>query len=370
MKTSKPTVVVFLIMAVSTFSTVVAQEQDEDTYLNPNQAPASSSTPAVTLDVVDQHLLEASQAIDESARGAALRAAQVALDTMYLRSDTAPNTSSVPGENAEWLAQTERSLGRFQEQTRKELRESLMQKLWASPYGAIPAHDLTALETVSDVLRLVREIQRLGGGGTDVLEVLQTTYWNRLMSHRESAGLEYTALGDMKKAPVFDQQVLRGKDGEIHLYQLTGMEDHTLRWVQAPVTNVPTGLLTSEALTVDLSRESASWLLVMDGEGLANHLVAHRHWLEVIEREVRLVLLERGDYAVALRDLPPEWFSPGRRVPYVLPAVANKTPAQLYLVRVADKRVLGSWPLINLDGPGGPALKDLINRIFAATNPQ
>ena len=96
----------------------------------------------------------------------------------------------------------------------------------------------------------------------------------------------------------------------------------------------------------------------------------HRLWLDAIEREVRLVLLERGDYSVTLRMLPPEWFATNRRIPYVLPAGPNSTPPQLHLVHVTDKKILASWPLHNLGGPGGTALKGLINRIITAANPR
>lgn len=368
MKASTQTVVLLLTTALYTLSPAIAQGSDGDAYRKP--ARASSSVYAATLATVDRHLLEAIQAVDESARKTALRAAQVALDTIGLNSDTVPSTKGAPGESAGWLAQTERSLGRFQEQTRKELRESLMHKLWESPYGTIPVDDLAALETISDALRLLREIQRLGGGDTEALARLQGIYWNGLMSHRQVTGLEYTVLGDMETTPVFDQRVLRDKNGKIQLYQLTGTDNRTLRWVQVSSRDIPSGLLASEALIVDLSRESAPWLLVMDGEGVADRVLAHRRWLDAIERQVRLVLIERGDYLPALRDMPPEWFGSNRRIPYVLAARPNQTPGYLHLIRVAEKRILGSWPLSNLDGPGGPALKALINRILAAENPQ
>jgi len=367
MKTGKTTIVAFLGIVLSALSTVEARGLDGDP--PHGLLLTSTSSTGATMDMVDHHLLEALRAMDERARRAALRAAQVALDAMDTRSVTVPSANNAPSERAGWLAESEHSINRFHMQAQRELRESLMHKIWESPYKDIAPGNLTALEIISDALRLVNELQRLGGGDAGTLEDLQETYWKILLLHRESAGLEYTALGDMDTSPVFDQRVLRGKDEKVYLYQLTGTGGRLLRWVRVPATNVPAGLLSSEALTIDLSREDARWLLVMDGEGLADHLVAHRHWLEAINREVRLVLLERGDYIVAIRSMPSEWFGQDRRAPYVLPVAAHETPAQLYLVDVSGKRVLGRWPLVNLGGPGGPALKGLINRILAAAKP-
>ncbi len=367
MKSSKRTIVMFLSVGLCTLSPAMAQDQDKNRYLDP--ALAVPSIPANSFAAADRHLLDALQAADERGRREALRAAQAVLDTWSSKpARTTPGAAS--GEGAEWLAQTERSLGQFQDQTRRELRKSLMHKLWASPYGAAAAGDITALENISDALRLLRELKRLGGGDAVALDGIQATYWNGLMLHRENIGLNYTVLEEKEAEPVFDQRVLRGKKGEIQLYQLTGTKDRMIHWEQRLARPLPKDFLTAEALTVDMSRESAPWLLVLEGDGLGGRLAAHRHWLEAIERDVRLVLLVRGEYAATLRDIPPESFNPGRRIPYLLPVGSKKTQDQMHLVQVAEKRMLGTWRLATLDGPGGPALKDLINRILAAGSPR
>lgn len=368
MKACKRNLVLLATVGLCTLSAAVAQGPDQGNY--PSPAPAVPLIPATPFAAVDRHLLDALQAVDERGRRAALRAAQAGLDNLASQSaETTPGAPALSGEGAEWLAQNERSLDRFRNQTRRELRESLMQKLWASPYGVVPAGDITALESISDALRLLRELKRLGGGDAAALDGLQAEYWEGLRLRRQNIGLAYTVLEEKETEPVFDQRVLRGKKGEIQIYQLTGAEDRTLHWLWRPARPLPEDFLNAGALTVDLSRESAPWLLVLEGDGLGGRFAAHRHWLEAIEREVRLVLLVRGDYAAALGDMPPEWFGPDRRIPYLLPARSNQPRARLHLVQVAGKRVLGTWPLANLDGPGGTALKDLINRILAAANP-
>lgn len=360
MKTEKRAAVVILGMALCLHT--AAEGQVLGTF-----EPAQASTVAgINWTTLDQRLLEALRAPDEARRRDALVNAQASLETGEVNSGLAASVGAVT-DNAEWLMQTESQVVLFEDRVRKELRESLMHKLWESPYGAIPADGFDAFEIISDALRLVHEIQRMEAGGSTALAELRATYWEWLMAHREAAGLDLSAPGEAGDAPVFDQRILQDKDGKVRLYQLVGTEKGTIHWVQVPEQALPSGLLSSEGLAIDMSRENARWLLVLDGEHLGRLLEVNRLWLEAIGQEVRLVLIERAAYSGLLRDLPSEWFEPGRRMPYALPGSRGGVPGRIYLVQVADQRVLGSWPLKNLDESDGRTLKDLINRVLATT---
>ena len=339
-------------------------------FSNVETAPARVPIPEASLASVDRYLLEALQAADEYVRKQALRSAQGVLDAMGLNKSRNPGGDKLPGESAEWLVQTESDLGQFEDQTRRELRESLMHKVWASPYGAIPENGLNVLEVISDALQLLREMLRLGDGDADALNGIRASYWNTLMSHRQAMGLENTFFGGPEGLLVFDQRVKQGKGGEVEIYQLTGTEDQILRWALSPVEKVPDGLLNAGSLTVDLSREDAAWLLILEGEAVSEYLVEHHQWLAAIDKEVRLVLREGGDYAAALQNIPSEWFEPDRRIPYILGVRSDKKQARLHLVQVATKRLIGSWSLSALDGQNSAAFKGLIKRILATANPR
>ena len=330
--------------------------------------PRSTSTqvPAASMAQVDRYLLEALQAKDEPARKGALQAAQALLDAMGDDPGAMSPHNTDSGGAGDWLSQTDHKLDRLQQQTGKGLRESLMYKIWASPYGAILEDAPAALETVSDALRLTREIRQLDPASKQIAERLQSTYWDWLQAYRQSTGLDQVVLSQASSAPIVELRALRENDGTVQLYQLSGTDDTTLRWIKAAGRGLPAEFLSSDALTVDLSRETAPWLLVVEGEGLAGRIAAHRFWLEAIDREVRLVVIERGDYAATLRELPAEWFGSARRMPYVLRGKASDASPQLHLVHVADKQVLVSWPLSDLDGQVGTAIKERINHILAA----
>ena len=366
MKTRTRLIILSLGLALNTVA--LADDNPGASHSTSRPATTQDSSAAMYMDQVDRYLLEALQAKDESARKVALQSAQTLLDAMGVNSETMPPANPVSGKTGDWLSDADRSLDRLQQQTGKGLRESLMYKIWASPYGAISGDTSTALETVSDALRLLREVRRVDAGNDGTVEHLQSTYWDWLMAYRQSTSLDQMVISKVSPAPVFGLRALREKDGAIQLYQLTGTDDYTLRWTKAAGRDVPSDLLTSDALTVNLSRETAPWLLVVEGEGLATHLVAHRFWLEAIDREVRLVLMERGDYAVTLRGLPAEWFGSGRRMPYVLRGKSSDAKPQLHLVHVTDAQVVVSWPLGSLDGPAGPAIKDLINHVLATAS--
>ena len=325
--------------------------------------PATVSSPP-SLAAVDWSLLGALRASTEAERKAALQVAQAALDALQVEAEPAAITGPTGVENSgtRWLARTERSLDRLQERTRRELRASLMDKIWVSPYGGIPPRDLGFLEQIADALRLLRALNEQGGGDTQASTGLQETYWAWLLAHRTRTGLETTALYEAPGAPVFDQRVVLKEDGQVQIYQLTGNAERVLRWQQVQWQSIPEDLLASRALTVALSRETARWLLVLEGSELPELLSAHRNWFESIEPQVQLVLRVRVDDA---RALAPVWFTPGRRAPSVLPVTGVETPGQLWLIGTGSGQVLGRWPMGNFEGAGVVELKALINRILS-----
>jgi len=313
-----------------------------------------------SLAAVDQALVSALRAPDEPARQAALRTAQEGLDALDAAQQ--PATVAPQSDDGSELTEEEATLGRLQQGTALELRQTLMRGIWESPYGGLPEAGMQALERVSDLLRLLHEGRRLGDGDPDAVEALQATYWQWLTARANTLGLAAIALSN-PEAPVFDQRVLRRDDGAVVVYELLGRADRTLQWQAVSAKPVPEGLLTAGALRVDLDREAAPWLLVIQGSNLAETLAAHRHWLAAIARRVRLVPREQAAYGQALDAASNSGSNPH---PYVLPATDTQAPARLSLIQVGPARVIGSWPLDTLSGANAGALKELVNRILAA----
>jgi hypothetical protein len=150
----------------------------------------------------------------------------------------------------------------------------------------------------------------------------------------------------------------------VQIIQLTGQADRTLRWVPAPSSAAPEGLLTAGALEVNLQKEAAPWLLVVEGSRLGTLLVAHGRWLEAVAHDIRLVLRERSDLGDAAQQIL-AWPGGPDHAPYLLPALRGGTESRLWLLRTRDHRVIGSWPLASLKADGGLALKSLINNVLA-----
>ena len=71
-----------------------------------------------------------------------------------------------------------------------------MRTVWNSPYGGFDQPGLADFESVSDALRLLRELIRLGEGDEASLHALQATYWDWLQAHRANADIAATALDE------------------------------------------------------------------------------------------------------------------------------------------------------------------------------
>lgn len=322
-----------------------------------------------TLAEVDRTLLDALRAGSGAARQTALQRAGYLLQALMATTQSADATgrSNEGGIAADWLAQTDRQLDAYQAETRRTLRKTLAQNIGVSPHGAIAARDLAALHHVSDALRVLRESRKLGGGDSEALTAMQSTYWTWLQVYGRNSHLGYTAIGVAPDAPIFGQRVVVDKNGAIQIYQLTGQQDHTVRWLRVATPAVPNSLLRGQALRVDLAAERAPWLLLISGDQLNAWIAANRRWLAAIQGQVRLVLRVRGDYTNTLMTLPAPLFAQATRRPYVLPAPSDDdATGRLYLIEVQSHRIMGSWPMRQPGQPGNRALKALISRIVAA----
>ena len=326
---------------------------------DPVPEPLAAAVPAATLAEVDRVLHEALQARQEADRKAALKRAQEALDRL-------PAIGSVAAQagDGRWAVPGQQEVERFEADTRQHLRETLMHSIWRSPYGGFEQPELTDFEPVSDALRLLRELIRVGGGDMASLRALQDTYWDWLLAHRAATGIAVTALDGDPAAPVFEQRLMRDGQGRVQLYQLTGDAERTLRWVasvERPVADLGEG-----GLTIRLEQEKAPALLVLDGAGLSGYLVDHAHWLAAVQGRARLVLRYREDYLTGLRALDPAQLAQAAWPPYVLPEMGAATPPSVRVIDVAGQRELGRWPLSHLDGPDAPALKAFLYHLITA----
>lgn len=350
---------------------VIAQEPSARVQ-PPAPSVVSQTSAVVSLAAMDPHLLAALRAQDETGRKAALRAAQDMLDAMNVPDQPPARLAAENGGDSEpfaWLNRGERRIDVVEDQHRRDLRATLMRALWLSPYGAIPARDLDALEIVTQALRVLDEMTRIGGGDATALTGLKNTYWSWLMAHRDATGLAYTALGESEAMPVFDQRILPGEDGSVRIYQLTGDAGRMLRWWPASAEPVDTAVLTAGALRVDLDHETAPWLLILEGDGVAELLVGELQWLETIREHARLVLRPAHDFPAVFQVIPDSWFKEPAKIPYLLPGLHGTHSGRVHLVQVATRREIGAWPLAALTGPGAELLQYLIMSSLATSVP-
>lgn len=334
------------------------------------RSTAASAT-AVTLDVVDKHLLSALVAMDQEQRKEALRAAQQALDAIPAASNLAPDGRSVPFKD-EVVKRAGDAAQMYRVRAKRSLREALMLSVWNSPVGGISSGDLDALEHVREALRLLRQTQEVEEGKPESLSEMQNVYWRWLMDHRTREGVGCIALADRPDAMVLDQRVHRDPEGRLAIYQLVGSPDKTLQWRAVPGRALLPTSFPPKGIEEAADQEMPLWIVfIVDGPGLGT-ITAQRDWIDVLRKDVEVLVVGQGDLETVRQKLPSEW-NTGSSETGVQVTVSTKEELdtnalprnRLCVVQAKTGWELGCWPLATLEGRGRKALQAMVDQLVA-----
>jgi hypothetical protein len=313
--------------------------------------------PGTTAEAFTTDLRAALLAPDPDSRALALQAAQAQLD---------PRPADPVSEPAsdDWLAAVEHRVDQMTRATRRQLRETLLHQVWASPYEGRLAPDADQFQPVVEALRLLHALQELGGEDPAGLATLQDLYWDWLLAYRAQSGVAGAALAEAAGSPVFAQWVLDHPDRAPEIVQLVGTPQRTLRWDSVAQKPIPEHLLSGEGLAVNLDAETARWLLVLEGPDLEAVLRENQLWFAAVSRKARLVLRLESDMNFAELDGVLTSGRSGTVSPYLLPAEPASS-GRVWLISRQQKAVIADWPLEAFRHPASRSITGLIADLLA-----